>query len=354
MSVKMKQIPLDFAVIGHQDNWGNIESFMNGIRKMDPLSIDKIKDTYAYIPPRSVFKMKIKSKTGSHINGVYIESFIDPDKLGVQYTRANLKKVIGAINNSQKLNAKITALGGFTSIVLEGNTSTFSVSKMRLTTGNSLTSAYILKGVEKAAKKLNIDIHSSQILIIGATGDIGIACVNYLKSQVKKLLLCARNENRLKKYTQELVSEKVSVESSISLDDLIPKADIIISVASSKDIEIKHCKKGVLICDAGYPKNIESKISHLNDAHVFHGGMGKIYYGYEFIPDYTNIFYKYPSQHIAHGCALEAVVLAFENKIESYSIGKGNITRKKIEEIYSLSIKHGIEIAPFYNTQGLW
>ena len=58
------------------------------------------------------------------------------------------------------------------------------------------------------------------------------------------------------------------------------------------------------------------------------------------------------SRIISHGCVLEAVVLAFENKFETYSSGKGNITIDKMEEIYGLSLKHGINIAPFYNSNG--
>ncbi|MFZ1370678.1 MAG: hypothetical protein WAR78_09850, partial [Ferruginibacter sp.] len=55
-----------------------------------------------------------------------------------------------------------------------------------------------------------------------------------------------------------------------------------------------------------------------------------------------------------HGCILEAMVLAFENKFESFSSGKGNITTANMEEIYCLSVKHGIDVAPFYNAAGLW
>ena len=58
---------LDFAVIGHQDSWQNITDFINGIRTVDEgeLSTEKIKDIYSYIPARSLFKMKVRSKNWS-------------------------------------------------------------------------------------------------------------------------------------------------------------------------------------------------------------------------------------------------------------------------------------------------
>lgn len=347
---------LDFAVLGHQDSWPNIEMFINGMRSSDKgsLSIEKIKDIFCFIPPRSIFKMKVRSKTGAEINGVYIETFIDPEKLTPEYLRTNIKKVTDAISVAQKLNAKIIALGGFTSIVLEGNFNAFETTESKLTTGNSLTSAYILKGIEKAAQQLNIDFSECSILIIGATGDIGMACTNYLKSRAKQLLLCARNKKRLEIFSNELLEQNVSIKYSTELNELISKADIIISVASSKNIEISNCKNKVIICDAGYPKNLEQKTETRDGVSLFHGGMGQIQYGYDFNPDYTDYFYKYPSPYIGHGCVLEAIVLAFENKFENYSTGKGIIKHSKIDDIYEMSLKHGLALAPFYNAQGLW
>jgi fatty aldehyde-generating acyl-ACP reductase len=347
---------LDFAAIGHQDSWPNIKEFINGMRSSNvrDLSLEQVKNTFCYMPPRSIFKMKVRSKMGDLIHGVYIETFIDPDKLGPQYLRVNIKKVNDAIAVAQRLNAKIIALGGFTSIVLEGNLNTFNTSQTKITTGNSLTSAYILKGIEKASEKFNIKIKESHVLIIGATGDIGMACANYLKEKVKGLLLCARNKRRLEVFSNKISGECYSVDYNADLNQLITQADIIISAASSNEIAIKNYKKPVIICDAGYPKNLEQKIDKKDGISLFHGGMGHIGYGYEFYPDYTKHFYKYPSQHIGHGCILEAIVLSFENKFENYSNGKGKITNQKIDEIYAMSLKHGLEIAPFYNSKGLW
>lgn len=356
MSANQNPVRLDFAVIGHQESWDDIKSFINGMRSdsSEDLSLEQVKNTFGFIPPRSIFKMKVKSKTGALIQGVYIETFIEPDKLGMQNLRTNITKVNNAIAVAQRLNAKIIALGGFTSIVLEGNLSTFDTEKTKITTGNTLTSAYILKGIEKASQKFNIDLKASQVLIIGATGDIGMACTNYLKSKVKTLLLCARNQRRLQTFSNEISEEGHLVIHNTDVSQLVPQADIIISAASSNDIEIENYKKPVIICDAGYPKNLEQKINEKEGVVLFHGGMGYINYGYDFDPDYTKYFYRYPLPYIGHGCILEAVVLAFENKFENYSSGKGNIINQKIDDIYNMSIKHGLELAPFYNSKGLW
>ncbi|MDH4058911.1 MAG: hypothetical protein OEU76_09100, partial [Cyclobacteriaceae bacterium] len=237
---------LDFAVIGHQDNWHNISAFINDIRvgEQDKLSLEKIRNIFSFIPPRDLFRVRFKSKTGTEVNGVYIDTFIDPDKLDAQFIRINVDKVKSAISHAKKLGARIVALGGFTSIVLEGNLHSFSTGETKFTTGNSLTAAYIVKGIERAAFRKDIDLRESSILIVGASGDIGTACISYLKAKVKKILLCARNKYRLEKLSQELEKEDISVKYSLNMQDLIPEADVIIGVASSTGMELTNCKRG--------------------------------------------------------------------------------------------------------------
>jgi predicted amino acid dehydrogenase len=347
---------LNFAVIGHQDNWNKITSFINGVRTADREQLDegKVKSIFPFIPPRDLFRVTVQSKTGTAINGVYIDTFIDPDKLDTFFARTNISKVMHAVSHAKKMGAKIVTLGGFTSIVLEGRLDACSAAETKFTTGNTLTAAFILKGIEKAAVEQQIDLPGAAVLIIGATGDIGMACVNYLKGKVKKLLLCARNNQRLQHLYQSLVHENIPACCSVNLEDLITGADIVIAVASSSGISMKNCKQHALICDAGYPKNLETKADPANSARLFHGGMGQVSGGYSFSPDYSKNIYDYPSPYIMHGCILEAMVLAFENKIESYSSGKGNITIDSIEAIYAMAMKHGITVAPFYNSKGLW
>lgn len=346
---------IDFAAIGHQESWRAISCFINAIRHdLESLSTDKIKDIYSFIPPRDLFRIYVRSSTGAEVNGVFIETFIDPDKLDVRYIRTNITKVNSAARHAQKLGAGIVTLGGITSIILEGNVDPFSINGTKFTTGNTLTSAFIVKAIEKAAGMQQLTLENLSILIIGATGDIGGACTNYFKTKAKKMLLCARNRSRLESLAAELKNEKRDIDYSTELNNLVPIADIIICVASSGNITLEGCKSTVLICDAGYPKNLEAGFVNDLKAKIFHGGMGIIKNGYRFTPDYSQTFYQFAAPHIVHGCLLESIVLAFEKKIESYSFGKGNITNEKIEEIYKLSLKHGITLAPFYNSKGLW
>ena len=343
---------LDFAVIGHQDGWHNIKAFMNAVRtaELPPLPDAEIKGIFPFIPARDLFRVKVRSATGDEINGVYIETFIDPDKLSPAHARKNMAKVMRAAACARKLGARITTLGGFSSIVMEGNLESLTTGENRFTTGNTLTAAFIVHGVEKAACQYGINLKASVCLVIGSTGDIGLACVRYMKNRVARLLLCARNTRQLEQQALDLEKEHINVSHSVQLSDICGEADIIISVTSSSGISIPLFRKNALICDAGYPKNLETA----KGAFLFHGGMGQVSRGFDFIPDYSGSFYRYPAPRVIHGCILEAMVLAFEKKYEDYSAGKGNISVEKMNEVYRLALKHGVDVAPFYNASGQW
>ena len=347
---------LDFAVIGHQDSWPNIQSLINVMRtsSLEQLPVEKIREVYDYIPPRGIFRMHVTSPLGMTRSGLYIETFIAPDKLTAAHLRDNIRKVREAVAVAHRLGIPMVILGGFTSLLLEGRVDDFDEYNLALTTGNTLTAAYVLKGIEQACGLMGRELTESRMMIIGATGDIGIGCTHYLKGKVKELLLCARNRARLERLGSQLEREGHRVRWSADIRELSGEADLIISVASSSGIEVGTLNDGVIICDAGYPKNLDMRLKDRPGVFLFHGGMGQLHHGYRFDPDYTEGFYRYPAPHLGHGCIIEIILLAFEDRMENYTIGKGNITEEKIEEMYSLSLKHGITLAPFYNADGIW
>ena len=65
-------------------------------------------------------------------------------------------------------------------------------------------------------------------------------------------------------------------------------------------------------------------------------------------------YYDFPLPHTAHGCLLESMLLAWENQFESFSNGRGQITPLRMETMWTLAQKHGIEVSPFFNHHGLW
>ncbi|RTL60257.1 MAG: hypothetical protein EKK37_05310 [Sphingobacteriales bacterium] len=351
---------IDFALIGHQENWQKVEILVNTMRKMEgtePLSLAAIKDIYPYIPPRKVFDITVNTLRGEPVQGIYVETFISPEHINIKHLQQNLSKVKAACICAASEGARIASLGGFTSIVLEAAGNPLQeVKNTFFTTGNTLTASFICKGIIKACEQKGKDIHQCKLLVVGSTGDIGSACVNYFAGVIHSLLLCARNNKQLQQQAASLQEKDINCQASVSLNALLPQADIIILVASSpvENWDTNLLKETVIICDAGYPKNIIRHLPvHLKQS-IFCGGMGFISPGFYFTPKYMEDFYQYPCAGVSHGCLLESIVLSMEKKFEAFSTGRGNISKEKMEIILAMSKRNGIDVSPFFNTEEIW
>src|SRR5438105_15288007 len=164
---------VDFALIGHQESWraaADVLAVLRGAARAR-LPDDEIKEIFPWIPPRAVCHVEVASVTGAKARGLYIDCFIPPDRLGGSYIHDNIARVRAAAAYAIKAGAKIVSLGGFSSILIEGN---FDQLPDRhdtvFTTGNTLTVAFIVQGIQKMCALENRNIRKSTLLIVGATG----------------------------------------------------------------------------------------------------------------------------------------------------------------------------------------
>src|ERR1700747_2727263 len=114
---------LDFALIGHQESWraaADVIAVLRGPERV-PIPDDAIKDILPWIPPRTVCHVEVASIRGAKAHGLYIDSFIPPDRLEPAYVHENIAPVCAAAACAIRAGAKIVSLGGFSSILIEGH-----------------------------------------------------------------------------------------------------------------------------------------------------------------------------------------------------------------------------------------
>jgi fatty aldehyde-generating acyl-ACP reductase len=346
----------DFALITHFETWDTAAAAISLLRGSErpPVSPADIKDILPWIPPRTSSRVTVGSAQGHEVHGVCIESFIPPDRLDRRFLRENLARVREAAQVAIREGARIVTLGGFSSILLEGKADLLpSHPETAFTTGNTLTVALIVKGVERALALAGRDLGESKVLIIGASGDVGSGCARCLGPRVKNLLLCARNPDRLTKLAAEFPGLGGRVEADTEIARLIRKADVVICAASlaASDLLLDGLPQGAIICDAGYPKNL-SPTCVPRKCTIFYGGLGQASGGITLDPDLLRIVYPYSLSNLTHGCLLEGTVLAMERRFEPFSQGRGLITPQRVEEIWQIAKKHGIGLAPLFNGDG--
>src|SRR3982075_561692 len=198
---------IDFALIGHQESWRAAADVLAVLRgpERTRLPDDEIREILPWIPPRAVCHVEVGSIVGAKARGLYIDSFIPPDHLEAAYMHDNIARVRGAAACAINAGAKIVSLGGFSSILIEGNFDQLPEREGTVfTTGNTLTVAYIVQGIKKMCALEARDIRSSTLLIVGATGDVGSGCARCLAPIVKRVLLHARNLERLRRLAAEM------------------------------------------------------------------------------------------------------------------------------------------------------
>ena len=362
---------IDFALIGHQESWRAAADVLAVLRgpERTRLPDDEIREILPWIPPRavchvevgSVFDTKIGGAKigntkigGAKARGIYIDSFIPPDRLEGAYVHENIARVRAAAACAIKAGAKIVSLGGFSSILIEGNFDQLPERHATVfTTGNTLTVAFIVQGIKKMCTLEGRNLHSSTLLIVGATGDVGSGCARCLAPLVKRVLLSARNAERLRKLAAELRAHGVQVEIATGLQQFSAEADLVICAASlaSPSLLLGRIAPDAIVCDAGYPKNL-SPSAQMPGAKIFFGGLGQITGGLSFAPDFHGVLNRHPFPDVVHGCLLEGMALALEGRFEPFSQGRGFITPERVAEIETIAERHGIYLAPLYNADG--
>jgi len=351
-----KSQPVEFALIAHQESWKAATDVLAVLRGPDlpPVPEDEIRNIFPWIPPRPICHIDYHSVMGHSSHGIYIDSFIPPDRLGPAHKAENVARVRAAAVCAINSGARIVSLGGFSSILIEGDVQLLPEQKeTAFTTGNTLTVAFIVQGIRKMCELQDRAMRNATLLIVGATGDVGSGCARCLAPLVKRVVLNARSMERLTTLGQALTAEGTDVEIVTDLQQISMQVDIVICVASleSPSLLLGRLAPHAIVCDAGYPKNL-SPSGELAGAVMFYGGLGQSVGDMIFQPDVHRVLHHHPFPNVAQGCMLEGMVLALEHRFEPYSRGRGFITPERVAEIEMLAAKHGVHLAPFYNAEG--
>ena len=292
----------------------------------------------------------LSSITGEKIDLVGVACPLLPDQMATLDQDYVINEVTECVRIAEEDGASLAVLGGFTSVVGNEGEEVSRQAGIPITSGNTYTAALTVKGIFKAAEIVGLDLKRARCAVIGATGDIGSACVRYIaKNGLGSIAISARNEDKLKVFADEIM-QKYSVKTDIykTTQEATKNADIIITATSALTtiIEPSSLKPGAIVCDVALPANIAREVARIrSDVLVFEGGLSTI----PFFHNIRNRKFNFlmPTNAI-YGCLAEGLVLGFADRIENFSIGRGQITPKKMDEMMSLAEKHGFELSDFF------
>ncbi|MEW5944735.1 MAG: aminotransferase class III-fold pyridoxal phosphate-dependent enzyme, partial [bacterium] len=133
-------------------------------------------------------------RTGDAVNAKFI-AFPYTTQQMVELRRERPEELVGglqkAVDLGAELGASIVGLGAFTSIVTNNGTAldnTF----VRITSGNSYTTALVWQSVLKAAEYARLDLGKVTAAVVGAAGNIGSVTASLLAEDIPRLILIGR------------------------------------------------------------------------------------------------------------------------------------------------------------------
>jgi len=287
---------------------------------------------------------------GRETEGWFVAAPLLSDQM-LEFPREDVyNHILRAIEIGAELGAQVAGLGAFTGVVGDGGVTINERASIPVTTGNSLTIAAGIQSFFRGAREMEINPAESTAVVIGATGSIGSACVRLIAPRVKHLILVARNETRLRKFYAD-VAPTLPCTSSFTTDvsAAVRQAQLVLTATSSTQdiIEPGDLQTGAVVCELSLPHDVSRNVAlQRPDVLVTEGG-NMIVPGtprFERIREPGTEFDLNLPPKTALACMSETMVLALENRIEPYTLGRG-IDIAKVIEIEEMATRCGFTLA---------
>lgn len=292
----------------------------------------------------------VRTPDGRETEGWFVASPLLPDQM-VEFPREDVyTRILRAIEIGVELGANVAGLGAFTAVVGDGGVTINERSPIPVTTGNSLTIAAGIQSLFRGAAEMEIDPSESTAVVVGATGSIGGACVRLIAPKVKHLILVARNNTRLSKFHQE-IRDELPCESSYTTDisDAVRRAQLILTATSSTQdvIQPEDLQPGAVVCELSLPHDVSRRVAtERPDVLVIEGGNMHVpgTPRFERVREPGTDFDLNLPPRTALACMSETMVLALENRLDPFTLGRG-IDVKKVVEIEEMATRCGFTLA---------
>jgi predicted amino acid dehydrogenase len=174
--------------------------------------------------------------------------------------------------------------------------------------------------------------------------------VQLIAPKVKHVILVARNQTRLSKF-HESIKDELPCSSSFTTDisEAVRQGQLVLTATSSTQdvIQPEDLQTGAVVCELSLPHDVSRRVAELRpDVLVTEGGNmlvpGNVRFERVREPGLewdTNL-----PPRTALACMSETMVLALENRLESYTLGRG-IELEKVIEIEQMAQRCGFTLA---------
>lgn len=310
-----------------------------------------IRKILEWMPPwAAVHVTGVRTPDGRETEGWFIGAPLMPEQMLELPREEVYGRILRAIEIGAGLGAQVAGLGAFTGVVGDAGVTINERSPIPVTTGNSLTIVAGLQSLFRGAHEMGVDPAGATAVVIGATGSIGSACVRLIAPKVKRAILVARNETRLRKFHEQIAGD-LPCESSYTTDlsAAVRQADLVLTATSSTQdvIQPEDLRPGAIVCELSLPHDVSRRVaSERPDVLVIEGGNMLV----PGTPRFARV--REPDQEFDLGlppqtalaCMSETMVLALERRFEPFTLGRG-IDLARVVEMERMAARCGFTLA---------
>ena len=331
-----RQTALDYALIIHPVTEELLFHYEPGMKNKPERIIRKLLE---WMRPFKASDVDIlRSKEGNEIRGCLVMCPLLLEQMVELESKFVLRKIIDTCKFAKDLGARIIGLGAYAALIGNCGRVVENQIKLPVTTGSSYTVATFVQGVKKAASLMNISLKESNMTILGATSAIGRYCAAFFSPLVERLELCTKNLAKLSNLLLELSAYKRKIRKSDNPEKSIRRSDIVIVTGRGTSFDPSSLQPNSLVCDATYPRTLLLEMKKREDVFVMEGVTVSVPNEVRF-----NFYFGLPPG-LAYPCMAEPMILALEDRFESFSLGR-KIDQSKVREISELAEKHNFKIA---------
>jgi predicted amino acid dehydrogenase len=292
----------------------------------------------------------VRTPDGRETEGWFVAAPLLPEQMLTMPRDKVYDRIVKAIEVGAALGAEVAGLGAFTGVVGDGGVTIAQRASIPVTTGNSLTIAAGVRSLFRGAEEMGVDAAQSTAVVIGATGSIGAACVELIAPRVRHVILVARNETRLQKFHESIAATLPCGSSyTTNISEAVRRANLVLTATSSTQdvIEPEDLRPGAIVCELSLPHDVSRRVAlERPDVLVTEGGNMRVpgSLRVERVREPGVDFDLNLPRGTALACMAETMVLALENRLECYTLGRG-IDLAKVREIDDVAHRAGFSLA---------
>lgn len=279
----------------------------------------------------------ILSKTNKSCSGKIFCIYLAPEQF-IENQGLAIELMEDACYHLKSWGSEVIGLGGLTGVIGSRGKELNEKISVPVTSGNSFTVYSSIKMLERLVRELDIDLHKQKVTVIGFPGSISLAVAQILAKKGIDLMLVSKKETPFLKQFLTIIKKMSDsdIKISSSIEESLKGAKIVLSATSTGQvIDPDILDKGAVVIDIAQPRDVIEKRKKRDDILIVDGGIVTL-------PQNGKKKYRlfgWDTNDVP-GCLGETIILALENRRESFSIGR-SLSIERIEEIGKLGEKHG-------------